>query len=1173
LVLAVAFSRNGQMLASGSSDNTAKVWDVPIKTPLREFAYAAPVAAMALSPDGSKLAGGGSDGTIKVWTTADGKLVQTIPAHNGAVNDLAYSPNNQLLASAGADQTVRFWNAGDGKPIASVIAHSAPVSAVVFHPNSSQAYSVGADGALKFWQLPIAGSRSFPAFPDAVNQITESANAAQVISAGADKIVRLSNFGDGQVVRQFAGAAAQVTTAALSANGNWVAGGTADNRLIIWNAADGKVISQCLAHSAPVTSVAFHPQSNQLLTAGKDGALKLWSLPPFPAKSLAHPGAVLAIAASPDAKRLYTGGEDKILRSWDMTKDQADKQFTGHTAAITAVVISANGQILTSGGADKTIRFWDFAAGKEKIALAAHSGPVTSLSLHPNGQQLLSASDDGTIKIWQLPIMPPAKAPPGPVTVPPLRQIAHGSPVRQAFFSPKGDQIFSWGDDKALKIWNAADGKPIKSVPSKDPIAQVGISADGSKIVLAEATGAISVWANPPADKPLAGYAMPAPIQTLAVSPNGTRLAVASDSKGGPIIRVADLMTGKELVAFSDHAGPIRTLTFAADNRTLISASADKTVRFSDAGVITVLDAHPGGATSVAINNNGAQAISGGADKTVKLWDLATGKIIKTIGPLADSVNAVCYSRDFTQIGAAFSSVVKIWNAADGKELLTLPHPAQVNSISFSPDKTKLVTGAADNLTRVWDQATGKELQAFRHAGPVSSVIFHNDNKTVLSAGADKLVSVDAISAIRVLPASGAPLRALAVMPSGSHVLTAGDDKAVAIWNLGNGARERALSGAEGPVLSVAISRNGALIATGAADQKVRVYQFADGKLLGQFTTPGPVRSLAFSPNNQVLTAACADKSVLAWNVTFNPGQPISPEFGKGMATNAHSGPATGVAVALDSTHFYSASLDQTIKDWKLASEAPTKNLGHPNMVDSVAFNSTGALLATACHDGNLRIWDVAKSQAIRAIPAHIAMNKPEPIYSVNWSPDDKQVLSASFDHTMKLWDAGDGKLIREFKGYKEKDFEKGHRDQVFCASFSPDGKFIASAGSDRTIKLWNVADGTVVREFVNPNVKSAPSALPSIPSAHPGWVYSLRFTSDGKFLVAAGNAPHWHGYLSVWSVADGKMVFGEELNIGPIYSVAVSPDSKFLALGCGPRGRDLQETNGYILKMPETVK
>src|SRR5260370_40572309 len=97
------------------------------------------------------------------------------------------------------------------------------------------------------------------------------------------------------------------------------------------------------------------------------------------------------------------------------------------------------------------------------------------------------------------------------------------------------------------------------------------------------------------------------------------------------------------------------------------------------------------------------------------------------------------------------------------------------------------------------------------------------------------------------------------------------------------------------------------------------------------------------------------------------------------------------------------------------------------------------------------------------------------------------------------------------------------------------------------------LAAGTVGREFVTPNVSPPASALPGPAPAHPGWVYSVRFTSDGKHLVSAGNAPRGRGYLAVWSVADGKLLYGEELSLGPIYSVAVSAEGQELAVGRPP--------------------
>src|SRR5262249_14400058 len=159
--------------------------------------------------------------------------------------------------------------------------------------------------------------------------------------------------------------------------------------------------------------------------------------------------------------------------------------------------------------------------------------------------------------------------------------------------------------------------------------------------------------------------------------------------------------------------------------------------------------------------------------------------------------------------------------------------------------------------------------------------------------------------------------------------------------------------------------------------------------------------------------------------------------------------------------------------------------------------------LATGCHDGKVRLFDVQKNTLVKEITAHVVAQPPTQfaVYCLAWSADGKQVVSGSLDHTAKLWDVASGNLVREVKAFKEKDFEKGHRDGVFCVALSPDGKTLATGSSDRTIKLWNVADGTVIRELVNPKLKGA------TPQSHPGWVYGVRFTADGK-LVSAGGAP-----------------------------------------------------------------
>jgi WD40 repeat protein len=167
----------------------------------------------------------------------------------------------------------------------------------------------------------------------------------------------------------------------------------------------------------------------------------------------------------------------------------------------------------------------------------------------------------------------------------------------------------------------------------------------------------------------------------------------------------------------------------------------------------------------------------------------------------------------------------------------------------------------------------------------------------------------------------------------------------------------------------------------------------------------------------------------------------------------------------------------------------------------------------------------------------------------------------------MKLWDAAGGTLVREFKPFSAKDFPKGHLDQVFCGVFSKDGKFIASGSYDGAVKLWNPADGAVVREFSNPKLKQP--APPASPLAHPGGVYGLQFTADGKHLISVGVAPKLRGYLAVWNVVDGTMVYGEEQSSAPIYSVAVTNDGERLLLGCGSRDRLAQASDAMIVPVP----
>jgi WD40 repeat protein len=549
---------------------------------------------------------------------------------------------------------------------------------------------------------------------------------------------------------------------------------------------------------------------------------------------------------------------------------------------------------------------------------------------------------------------------------------------------------------------------------------------------------------------------------------------------------------------------------------------------------------------------------------------------------------------------------VLLWNAADGKETGKLTQSADVLSLSLSADKTRVLIGRADNLASLIEVATGAVVQTYPHTGPVRGVLVHPGLPQVVTASADKTVVVSPIAVQRITPLGG-KVAGIAISPGLDRLVTFGPGKECVSWLAGNGQKEKAFA-TDGEATTAAFSKDGQKLAVSGTEGSVKLYTIADGKLIGSFAAGGPVSELAFHPTAPQLVGLVKNQATV-WNVGFQAGQPLPPEFGKSIQAFPHPKGASSPIFSADG-QFFTAGEDKLVRRFRIASDVPVKNLQHPNLVDCAAFDDTGNLVATGCHDGILRIWDVVKNAPIKTINAHV-MTTPQPaqnpIYAVVWTPDYKQVFSSSYDHSIKLWDVASGNMVREFKAApdpkpeekkddkkdEKKDAKKddkkddkkdtktdekkeppkkeppgppGHRDAVFVMALSKDGKFLASGSSDKSVKLWEVATGKVVRDFPNADLKPV---FPDEPApTHPGWIHGVRFTPDGQFLVTAGAAPRYKSYIAVWNVADGKRVFGAEQDFGPIHSLAITNDGTRLILGCeAPRGRP--EPDAIVIKFP----
>jgi len=1186
-VNSVQIATPAQIMSSGG-DGLVKFWALP-PVPTRTLTHPEAVLSAFASADGKKMVTGSADKFVRIWDATKMAMEKQFAGHTAAVTAIAANPNLQIIASGGADNTIRLWNQATAKESDILLAHGAPVTALGINAAGTQMLSASEDGKVKLWGLPLVAPKAF-VHPDQVTGLILTPDGAKALAAGNDKIVRLWNLASGAKEKDFAGPTLAITSIAVSGNGASVAATSADKTVTLWNVADAKVVHKLPMPAMP-QAVAFSGDAQSVFVGLADNSIKQIKIADgkdIKALPAQHKAAIVALAVSPKGDMLFSASADKTIQAWALP-DGTPKAKFDHVGPISAMTLSKDGTRIAAV-ADKVVKVWTIADAKD-IATLKLQADAKSISLSPDNTRILVTGADKLAKVAELDGTLIETLPhDGPVnavafvdakkyvtasadkvarlwTSGLVWQRAHEGPVRQATFTPKGDQIISAGDDKKIKVWNAADGKDVKTLANETAITHLSLNADATKIATAGADKIVKLW-NVADGKTSATVPVPAGVQSVTLSPNAQRIAIASADNA---IRVHDVALAKDVQVLTDHAAPIKALQFLADGRTLASASLDKTARLLDVGVVSALDTHPAGATFAQYNATGTQLVSAGADKTVKLWDLAKGNVIKPFGPVADPIKAVAFSRDFTRIGVAAGKLVKVWNIADGKEVVTLTHAADVLSLSFSSDNTRIATGSADKQTRLWEVATGKELQFFAQEDAVDAVQ-HLANNVIVSA-AGKVTRLDTASILRQANADAGPVHALTIVPANTHVLTGGADKTIKLWNLTSGAKERDFV-AGGPVRSVAISKNALLVAAGGADSLVRVYQFADAKEIGSAKVAGEVRTLGFTPNNAALVASTVGKTLDAWSVPFTAGQPLPKDF----LSPAQSWTTTDLigdfTIAADSASIFSAGHDKAMHVWKLASPTPTRTFAHPNSVDAVAFQPATGLLASAAHDGKVKFFDLVKNAQVKDITAHTKVidknNQPQSIYALLFTPDGKQFLTCSQDGSLKLWDSTSSALVKEFKAHKEKEFEKGHQEPVYAVALSPDGKFVASgsSGLERVIKIWSL-DGNVVRDLPNPAFKSAE---PFVAPSHPGAIVGLRFTKDGKHLISTGDAPDNKGYLAVWDWQAGKMLYETAIQHGVYYGMALAPDEKTLAVAAGNRdrkGASPDFNSAYLLKLP----
>ena len=590
-------------------------------------------------------------------------------------------------------------------------------------------------------------------------------------------------------------------------------------------------------------------------------------------------------------------------------------------------------------------------------------------------------------------------------------------------WSPAGTIFVTEGPEESgvVDIRDAETGDSVRSFPGHEPdVNLVAFSDDGSKLATTGDDGSARVW-DPATGEELWSFQGPDPegeVWGASFSPDGSLLAATWPGEG--MVRIFDLASGRIV----REIGPLEvslTTAFSPDGDRLGIATwgPGLVVDVGSGEEVFALEGQEFGVRDIDWSPDGRWIATSSSDSTVRVWDADNGDPRSTLFGHAGEIVAADWSPDSTRlVTGSNDGTAKVWEIGDEgtRELLSLPAQDTGGGlwVAFSPDGNRIMTGDQQiNAVKIWDVSrTGDAEWANLPADPhgLGGVAFTPDGRVVASNG-DGSVTVwdaetgDASSTIgrSAGDRSAVAVLAIEVSPNGSLIAAAGPEAHV--WDAQTGEDVFTLR-LQGGVEDVAWSSDGRLLAGVSSEGVTRIVDRSGEEVAVLREDPGfRLSAVQFSPDARLLATA-----------RFPAGRAelVTPQV--------------------------------TIWDWRQGRVATTID----TLAEGVAFDPSGARIATASTFGVAEIWDVGSGDKVATLAGHTGA-----VNEVAFGAEGSVVATASTDGTVRLWDPGSGAQVMVLRG---------HESAVWDVAFSRDGSKLASASPEGSVRVWALDVGDLIR-------------------------------------------------------------------------------------------------------------